>query len=65
MKTGHCKKCVKYDHCIEPCRLVNKELDRIERGRHKRSIEIEYQSTMTGGELRRFDNAIYGAFQGE
>jgi hypothetical protein len=64
LKTGHCRKCVKYNHCIAPCKLVHAELDRIERGRRKGSIEIIYQHNMGKDQRRLFDQSIYGSEEG-
>jgi hypothetical protein len=62
MKTNHCQKCNKYQVCtkIKDCPLTKAEMKRLERGRHKHTIDIVYMHEMTEKENQYWDKIIYG-----
>jgi hypothetical protein len=65
MKTGHCKKCPKYDCCVEICGIVAADLYRIEHGRKKHRIKIIYEHQLDGVALATYNNIVYSGIQGE
>lgn len=65
MRKGNCDRCKSKPKCRKPCRKVEQDLKRRERGQKKESIRIVYHHQMTKGTKGKYDRIVEGKEDGE